>query len=198
MKTASLIMFLGLFTASAAHAAASYSSSSSSSPHSISAALGFMNPGANVFDGSVNGRDVDAHFDLSGFLGLGADYDYQDNKDYSFGGIFRYYTANGSHGGVSYKNQMIVLGPDFKGYITSEFWYAYFGVGFEYLSPSYSAGGTSVSINNGFGVSMSLGFMHNITPTMAIGMESLRIMGLSGSINGTPVEDYMFKMRFQL
>lgn len=169
-----------------------------SSQSSISGALGFMNPGNNNMDATLNGNDTSTSFTASGFLGIGGDYDYATNPNLSFGGLLRYYTASSSYGGHSHKNTMLLLGPDFKGYLGTDYWRAYFGAGLQYMAPSVTVDSNSYSINNGFGVSMTIGFEHKISDTMWIGMESMRVMGLSGSVTGTPVEDYMAKLRFQM
>jgi len=192
MGKVSFVLFAALIYGATAQAERVFSSTS---PHSVSGALGFMAPGMNEMAGTNgNGQSTTVNFKLSGFLGLGGDYDYMAHKDFSFGAFFRYYSTSASYNNVSYKNQIMTLGPDLKGYFSTDTWGCYFGTGFGLMSPSY----TGVSINQGYGVMMVLGFLHKLNDKTSIGFESLRMMGLSGPIYGTPIEDYMAKVRFQL
>jgi hypothetical protein len=167
--------------------------------HVVSGALGFMAPGENQMSGTQsNGNPGAATFHLAGLFGIGGDYDYMKNKDMSFGGFLRYYSTSSSYNNTSYKNTMLAFGPDVKAYFSNDVWLGYVGAGIDYLAPTYSANGNSLSIDGGLGLMMSIGILYKVSDTIGVGLETMRLIGLSSSINGSPTEDFMFKARFQL
>jgi hypothetical protein len=175
------------------------SSSDGLSRHNyISGAFGFLAPGANTLVGTVNGNQQVTSFQTSGLFALGGDYDYLINKDFSIGGILRYYNCSSSIAGQTVQDTLFALGPDVRAYLPSGNFLPYVGAGFIYMAPGVTVGNNSYSITSGLGLMLSMGILYNLTETIGLGVETTRLTGLSSSINGNLVEDYMLKGRFAL
>jgi outer membrane protein W len=165
----------------------------------VSGALGFMAPGANQLNGTLsNGTQVQPSFTLSGFVGIGGDYDYMFCKDFSLGGLLRYYNVSTTINSQTYSNSLFVIGPHVRGYLPMENWTPYVSAGLEYMSPSLTTAGQSVTVSSGLGLMLSAGLLYKVSDVVDLGIETMRLTGLSNSINGNILEDYMLKGRFAL
>lgn len=180
----------------------SVSSSDVSHRNYVSGALGFLAPGANTLVGTANSQTVGTSFKTSGLVGIGGDYDYMLNKDFSVGGMLRYYNCSttivANNATATEQDTLFTFGPVAHAYLPMGDFVPYLGAGFELLLPSVTSGGTSISITTGMGLMMSAGLLYNLTDSVALGIETMHLIGLSSSINGTLVEDFMFKGRFAI
>ncbi len=177
----------------------SVSSSSDVSHHNyISGAFGFLAPGANTLVGTVNGAQAQTSFQTSGLFAIGGDYDYMLNKDFSVGGVIRYYSCSSTIMSNAVQDTLFTFGPSAKAYLPSGDFTPYVGAGFVLLAPGVTSGNNTYSITSGIGLMMSLGIMYNLTDNVALGIETMRLTGLSSSINGNLTEDYMLKGRFAI
>ncbi len=180
------------------HGSRYVSSEESSHRNYISGAFGFLAPGYNTLIGTVNGQQQQTNFQTSGLFALGGDYDYMLNKDFSVGGVLRYYNCSSTILNNSVQNTLFTLGPSVRAYLPSGNFLPYLGAGFMFMAPSVTSGNVSYSITSGIGLMLSMGLLYNINDGVALGIETMRLTGLSSSINGNLVEDYMLKGRFAL
>jgi hypothetical protein len=209
-KKSSFVLALILMSSLIAHAQGrqayrntqSVSSSDVSHHNYVSGALGFLAPGANTLVGTSNSQTVGTSFKTSGLIGIGGDYDYMLNKDFSVGGMLRYYnssttiSANGAT--ATEQDTLFTFGPVAHAYLPVGDFVPYLGAGFELLVPSVTSGGASISITSGMGLMMSMGLLYYLTDSVGLGIETMHLIGLSSSINGTLVEDFMLKGRFAI
>jgi outer membrane protein W len=181
----------------------SVSSSDVAHRNYVSGALGFLAPGANTLVGTSNNQTVGTSFKASGLIGIGGDYDYMLNKDFSVGGVLRYYssTATVAAGGnttVTEQDTLFTVGPTAHAYLPTGDFVPYLGAGLVLMAPSVTSGGNSISITSGMGLMLSMGLLYNVTDAVALGIETVRLTGLSSSINGNLIEDFMLKGRFAI
>jgi len=207
MKTVSTLVATLLLAsvASAQYKTSTYSTSSYTASdrgggrNFISGALGFMAPGQNVLYGTnSSGNGQTAVFNLSGFFGIGGDYDYMWKKDLSVGGFLRYYSTTSNYNNSNFKNSLFTLGPDLRGYLQNETWVAYMGAGFAYILPTYTQDNNTISVDGTFGLMMEIGMLYKVSETFGLGLENMRLIGLSSKVNGIPLDDLMVKARFSI
>jgi hypothetical protein len=161
-----------------------------------SAAFGFLAPGANSLTGTVNGTTQTTSFNVSGLFGLGGDYEYMMDENFSLGGVLRYYNASSTIGTTNYQDTLFGLGADARAYLRVKEFLPYASAGLMFMAPGVTAGSNNFNISSGIGMMMNVGLLYEINETVAVGLETMRLMGLSNSINGNIIEDYMFKGRF--
>lgn len=164
----------------------------------ISGAFGFLTPGANTLSGTVNGNQQQTAFRASGLFALGGDYEYMMSNNFSLGGVLRYYNVSTTIGNNSVQDSLFALGPDARAYLQSQGFIPYVSAGFVFMAPSVTEGNNSFSIPAGIGLMLAAGVLYQLNDNVALGIETMRLTGLSNSINGNPVEDYMFKGRFAI
>jgi hypothetical protein len=180
---------------------ASNSYGGSATRNYLSAALGFLAPGMNTVVGTANGTQTAVNFTNSGLFALGADYDYMYKNDVSFGGFFRYYSVSTTIADTQYKNTLFSIGPSVRGYWQTDSWTGIIGTGFGFIAPGYNQTrnvSVDVSVNTTIGWMLSLQWLYRFSDTFSLGFENMKIIGLSSSVNGVLVDDYMFKGRFAL
>lgn len=167
--------------------------------HYLSGALGIFAPGANTMVGTRdNGNQATPSFTDSGPLAIGMDYDYMTKSDLSFGGFLRYYNASASLPNNTIKNSIFTIGPDVRGYLNVGNWTGLFSTGIGYISPTYSDGTGNVSIPGSFGLMFSVAALYRTSEHVQVGVQNLKLYGLTNNINGVPVDDYMFIARFAM
>lgn len=178
----------------------SYQPSHTDKRHYLSGAFGFLAPGQNMLTGtSPNGNIVNTTgFTLSGFFGLGGDYDYMLNKDFSVGGVLRYYSVSTTINSQAWQNTLLALGPTVRAYLPVGAWLPNVAAGLMYLSPGLTQNGTAYTISSGLGLLLSAGILYPLNDSVSLGIEVSRFTGWANSINGNLVDDYMFKGRFAL
>lgn len=197
MRTSVLILVVSFCFAQMAVASSRYISSSEGR-HFISGAFGFLAPGANRVDGTINSQPATNAFSLSGLFGIGADYDYMLEKNLSVGGVTRYYNVSTTINNQNYANTLFVLGPDARAYLPMDNWVPYATAGLVFMAPSLTVGGQSMSVNSALGLMLSAGLLYQLNSSVQLGIETMRLTGMSNSINGNLIEDYMLKGRFAL
>lgn len=177
--------------------------STSSRNMAISGALGFYAPGGAVYTGKIGGTDSVQSPNVSGLFGIGADFDYWINSDFSVGGLFRYYSTSDTAGASEFTNRLLTIGATAKAYlIDTNSWDGYFTTGLGIISPSWKQTSGTVTqeldVSMGFGFYFGMGVLYKINPTLGVGVENLRMVAVGEKINGWPLSDYMFKVRFAL
>jgi hypothetical protein len=173
----------------------------------VTAALGFMAPGNNALVGTVNGvSQPPVTFANSGLIGVGAEYDYMFKKTFSFGAFLRYYNVSTTvpvtaTTNATVKNSLFAIGPQVKAYLPVGPWTPYITTGLSYMAPDYTlTGGNNqtldYNISNSIGLMFGLGILYPLTDSISVGIENMRLIGLSAGTNGIPIDDLMLKGRF--
>jgi opacity protein-like surface antigen len=182
--------------------ASDYRGSSSSGQHAVSGAFGFYNGSGLLIDTSKTAGAQSDGPTVSGFFGIGGDYEYVMANDFTVGGLFRYYSTSDS---VSSSVEQRVAGWHIGGmakcYLTTENFAPYIGAGLGIinLSVKRTSAGTSTDIEaTSLGFTMALGVLYKFSDTMQFGVENLRAWGLGEKMQGMPINDFMFKGRFML
>jgi Outer membrane protein beta-barrel domain len=196
----SFIFFLGAEVLAQSHSSSYSGSGFSGRRNYISGAFGLLAPGQNMLTGTTNnGNTVNTTgFTLSGLFGIGADYDYMENGNFSFGGTLRYYNVSTTINGQAWQNTLFTIGPTVRGYIPIDKWQPTVGVGLMYLAPGLTQSNTAYTVSSGVGLMLSLGVLYQLNETVALGIETMRLTCLSNNMNGNLIEDYMFKGRFAI
>lgn len=159
----------------------------------VSGALGIFDQGVNRYqDGSRSGSS-----DVSGLLGIGGDFEMMYSRDLSFGGLLRYYNTSESYNGSETSVSITTFGGFIRGYYNADGWALYAGPGIGFVAPSVkSSGGENVSYGLNLGFYWAMGMLYHITPEFSLGVENLRMVAIGEKVNGSPINDYMFKGRF--
>ncbi|MEQ1877442.1 MAG: hypothetical protein ABL958_12420 [Bdellovibrionia bacterium] len=166
---------------------------------SASGALGFFgtNGGTITANNAATGQPT-----LSGFFGLGGDFDYFMSDDWSVGGIFRYYSSSdsaafGSAGNAEYTDTLMTIGGTVKAYVfDTTHWQGNITTGLGMVTAQVKAGSNSVDSGTSFGFYWGLTLLYKMSSDMAFGVENMRMIALGSSLNGWPLSDYMLKARF--
>lgn len=198
---ASLLAFA--VTASAQSRRVSASDYRGSGQHAISGAFGFYSPGTSLLidTSKTGGTSQNASPNVSGFFGIGGDYEYLYANDLTFGAFFRYYSTSDSiTSSTEQKVSAWTISGMARAYLHSEHWAPYIGAGLGIVNASVrnSTGGTSVDYEPSatIGFNMALGLLYKVNDQIAIGAENLRVFALGEKIQGMPINDFMFKGRF--
>ncbi len=176
-----------------------YSSYGSSGSMVVSGALGFFASGlGTVTDDPKSGTSY-----LSGFYGLGGDFEYFLNSDVSVGGLIRYYTTSDTLSGTDYTNSLTTLGGAVRAYLVDTNHWSFAGssgVGFTSAAVKASTRGVSADVDSGMQLSLYLGMtlLYKVNNNIHLGVENLRVLGLGSKLNGWVLSDYMAKISFLL
>jgi hypothetical protein len=152
--------------------------------------------------GTVSDSDHAFQQNLSGFFGLGGDFDYFLENDMSVGAIFRYYSAADTLAHVDYTDTLTTIGAVFRAYLLDTSHFSFVGTGGIGLadakvtvSPPNASNSADSSMT--FGLYMGWDVMYKLNSTTRIGVENMRILGLGrGRLNGWVLSDYMAKVTF--
>lgn len=172
--------------------------------HTISPMLGFMGPGHATLTDNINGTDDSAEMNVSGFYGIGADYEYGLKNDLSVGGMFRYYSSNDTIGRTDETDTAMLLGGIAHArFLNTDKWAAYLGSGLTLVKVSVkntppTGGARTYSPPMTLGVPFALGLGYKLNDTMTLGIEHLQVLALGDKVNGWPVSDFMFRFSFML
>jgi hypothetical protein len=172
--------------------------------HTISPMLGFMGPGRNELTDNVGGADRSTNLVASGFFGIGADYEYGLQNDFSVGGLFRYYSSNDTIGTVDHTDTAFLLGGlAHAQFYNTDKWNAYLGSGLTLLKVSAklsnngaAAGTYSPAMT--LGIPFAIGLGYKLNDQFTLGIEHLQVLALGDKVNGWPVSDLMFRLSILL
>lgn len=166
--------------------------------HILSPSLGFQGPGSN----SLNDDDYTnaASMQLSGVIGVGAEYEYMLKDDFSVGGIVRYYQGTGTIGQQRWTESAFVFGGMAHAYlINTNTWIGYVGSGLTILSlKKKPSGGVAYSPDPALGLPIAMGVAYKFNEKLALGLEHTQILAWSRDVNGWPVSDFMIRLRIAL
>jgi opacity protein-like surface antigen len=188
-------------TASAQHRRISAADYGGHSQQAVSAALGFYAPGAAGLTDKINGSSATASPVVSGLFGIGGDYEYSLDTNFTIGGLVRYYSTSDS---TTDANTQTVSGWTLSGlakaYFPSDRFLPYLGAGVGLVSMelknAHNGATDDYNPSATIGFSYVMGLLYKIDDRMAFGVESLRVIALGEKLNGTPISDFMFKGRF--
>jgi len=173
----------------------------SSGIHAVSGAFGFYSPGtALLIDTSRTGSQSTSPA-VSGFFGIGGDYEYLYASDLTFGGFFRYYSTSDSiSSSTEQKVAAWTLSGMARAYFNTDNFAPYIGGGFGLVNVSVknTTNGTSSDWepSTTLGFNMAIGVLYKFNDQVGIGVENLRVFALGEKVQGMPINDFMFKGRF--
>ncbi|MGZ3722660.1 MAG: hypothetical protein ACXVA9_07020 [Bdellovibrionales bacterium] len=192
--------FAKVFIISSMLIAGGHASAQVSGQKAVSGVLGAFSSSI----GTISDNDNSASSNLSGFFGLGGDFDYFIDSDMSVGAIFRYYSTSDTLSHTDYTNTLMTTGGVFRAYLLDTRHFSFIGttgLGLTQgtVKQSPPAPGKSVSVDSGMtlGLYMGMTCQYKLNSNMRIGVENLRILGLGrGRLNGWVLSDYMAKFTY--
>ena len=163
--------------------------------HVVSPMLGFMGPGSAVLTDSPGGTESTTMQAISGFYGIGADYEFQMKEDLSLGGMFRYYSSTDSVNGADMTDTVFILGGlAHAQVINTDKWHGYLGSGVSLVKATAKRGTNNYSPSMTLGLPLALGLGYKLSDSMILGIENLRVLALGDKVNGWAVNDFMFRL----
>jgi hypothetical protein len=169
--------------------------------HQLYGALGFFSGDYSYVNVSNDNRGYAQP--ISGLFAIGADYEYMMREDFGLGGLIRYYSSKDSvDNNTDYEYTQTSFGP-FARFHFPHRWFDFSfstGLAFHTVKGETKTGGTTTKGDSGLkvGPMWSLQVMFNVSPSVALGVETLRIMTLGSEFNGMVSTDYVFKGKFEL
>jgi hypothetical protein len=170
------------------------SSSDNAGRMAVSGALGFYGG-----EGFYTANNSQAPTTISGLFGFGGDFDYYLYDDLSIGGLLRYYSTSDSVNGDDRTNTLLTLGGTVRAHIIeTSHWSANLATGLGILNGTVKQGSTTYDPGSTFGLYFGTTLLYKFSSQLAFGIENMRMMGLGSNVNGWPLNDFMFKVRFFL
>lgn len=161
----------------------------------LSGGLGFFSSSL----GWVSDSDNAMTSNLSGFYGVGGDFDFFLDSDVSAGAILRYYNTTDTVAKVEYTNTLMTIGGVFRGYLVdTNHWSLVGTTGAGLVDASVKRASTNVSSGMGIGLYFGMGIFYKLNRTIMVGVENFRVLGLGDKLNGWVLSDYMVKASFTL
>lgn len=130
---------------------------------------------------------------VSGFFGLGVDYELRTRRGLGYGGYFRYYTTADRIAQIREALNVMALGGFVRAYLKQNDFDFYISPGFGIASGEIQVGSAIGKLGFLFTPSVALGFLFHISEVYSVGFENLKIIALSGDVGGTVVDDFMIK-----